>query len=92
MAQLQDSIEELVRFWNELNKDYTDLAGQMPLDIHEQLTQYIDEVESYNEEIDVDTIVGDMEEARYQLDNIESVIRDAQNALDDAVSNAEDLR
>ena len=92
MAQLQDSIEELVRFWNELNKDYTDLAGQMPLDIHEQLTQYIDEVESYNEEIDVDTIVGDMEEARYQLDQLNDIISTAMDSLDYALQNAEDLR
>ena len=92
MAQLQDSIEELVRFWNELNKDYTDLATQMPLDIHEQLTQYIDEVESYNEEIDVDTIVGDMEEARYQLDQLNDIISTAMDSLDYALQNAEDLR
>jgi len=92
MAQLQDSIEELVRFWNELNKDYTDLATQMPLDIHEQLTQYIDEVESYNEEIDVDNIVGDMEEARYQLDQLNDIISTAMDSLDYALQNAEDLR
>ena len=92
MAQLQDSIEELVRFGNELNKDYTDLATQMPLDIHEQLTQYIDEVESYNEEIDVDNIVGDMEEARYQLDQLNDIISTAMDSLDYALQNAEDLR
>ena len=92
MAQLQDSSEELVRFWNELNKDYTDLATQMPLDIHEQLTQYIDEVESYNEEIDVDNIVGDMEEARYQLDQLNDIISTAMDSLDYALQNAEDLR
>jgi len=92
MAQLQDSIEELVRFWNDLNKDNTDLAVQMPLDVHEQLTQYIDEVESYNEEIDVDTIVGDMEEARYQLDQLNDIISTAMDNLDYAISNAEDLR
>ena len=92
MAQLQDSIEELVRFWNELNKDYTDLATQMPLDIHEQLTQYIDEVESYNEEIDVDNIVGDMEEARYQLDQLNDIISTAMDSLYYALQNAEDLR
>ena len=47
---------------------------------------------NYNDEIDVDSIISDMEEARYQLDNLDGVIRDAMSALDDAVSNAEDLR
>jgi hypothetical protein len=53
---------------------------------------YIQEIEDYNDEIDVDSLINDMEEARYQIDNIESQIHDALSAIDDAVMNAEDLR
>ena len=96
MSQLNDSVSELAGFWDELHREDATLAAKLEellgKEPSEQLNSYIEELENYNDEIDVDSIINDMEEARYQLDNIESVIRDAQNALDDAVSNAEDLR
>ena len=58
----------------------------------EQLQTYIQEIENYNDEVDVDSLISEMEEARYQLDNLEGVIQDAMNAIDNAVTEAEDLR
>ena len=96
MSQLNDSVAELATFWNDLHRENETLANELEsllgTETTNQLMTYIQEIEDYNEEIDVDSLINDMEEARYQLDNIESVIWDAQNALDDAVSNAEDLR
>jgi len=96
MSQLNDSVAELANFWNDLHRENetlaTELESLLGTETTNQLMTYIQEIEDYNEEIDVDSLINDMEEARYQLDNIESVIRDAQNALDDAVMNAEDLR
>ena len=96
MSQLNDSVSELTYFWDELHREATNLTDKLEellgKDNTEQLNAYIQELENYNDEIDVDSIISDMEEARYQLDNLDSVIRDAMSALDDAVSNAEDLR
>ena len=96
MSQLNDSVSELTYFWDNLHREDATLADKLEellgKETSEQLMTYIQEVENYNDEIDVDSIINDMEEARYQLDNLEGVIRDAQSALDDAVSNAEDLR
>ena len=96
MSQLNDSVSELTYFWDELHREDTNLTDKLEellgKEKTDQLASYIQEIENYNDEIDVDTLINDMEEARYQLDNIESVIRDAQNALDEAVQNAEDLR
>ena len=96
MSQLNDSVAELATFWNDLHRENETLANELEsllgTETTNQLMTYIQEIEDYNDEIDVDSLINDMEEARYQLDNIESVIRDAQNALDDAVCNAEDLR
>ena len=58
----------------------------------EQLQAYIQELENYNDEIDVDSALSDIQEARYQLDNLESYIADALSALDDAEYQVEDLR
>ena len=96
MSQLNDSVAELANFWDNLHRENETLAKELEsllgTETTNQLMTYIQEIEDYNDEIDVDSLINDMEEARYQLDNIESVIRDAQNALDDAVSNAQDLR
>ena len=96
MSQLNDSVSELTYFWDELHREDTNLTDKLEellgKDNTEQLNAYIQELENYNDEIDVDSIISDMEEARYQLDNLDGVIRDAMSALDDAVSNAEDLR
>jgi len=96
MSQLNDSVSELANFWDGLfrNDDnlVSKLEGVLGKDDTEQLSAYIQELENYNDEIDMDSIISDMEEARYQLDSLESTVRDAMTALDDAVSNAEDLR
>ena len=96
MSQLNDSVSELANFWDELHREDSNLAdkleGLLGKEKTDQLSSYIQEIENYNDEIDVDSIISDMEEARYQLDSMESTIRDAMTALDDAVSNAEDLR
>ena len=96
MSQLNDSVSELTYFWDNLHREDATLADKLEellgKEKTDQLNSYIQEIENYNDEIDVDSIISDMEEARYQLDNLDGVIRDAMNALDDAVSNAEDLR
>ena len=96
MSDLNDSVAELTNFWDGLHREDTTLTDKLEellgKEKTDQLNSYIQEIENYNDEIDVDSIISDMEEARYQLDNLDGVIRDAMNALDDAVSNAEDLR
>jgi len=96
MSDLNDSVAELTNFWDELHREDENLTARLEellgKEKTDQLNVYIQEIENYNEEIDVDSIISDMEEARYQLDNLDGVIRDAMSALDDAVSNAEDLR
>ena len=96
MSDLNDSVAELTNFWDGLHREDATLTDKLEellgKEKTDQLNAYIQEIENYNDEIDVDSIINDMEEARYQLDNLEGVIRDAQSALDDAVSNAEDLR
>ena len=96
MSDLNDSVAELTNFWDGLHREDATLTDKLEellgKEKTDQLNSYIQEIEIYNDEIDVDSIISDMEEARYQLDNLDGVIRDAMNALDDAVSNAEDLR
>ena len=96
MSQLNDSVTELANFWSELHRENetlaTELESLLGTETTNQLMTYIQEIEDYNEEIDVDSLINDMEEARYQIDNIESQIHDALSAIDDAVMNAEDLR
>ena len=96
MSNLNDSVAELVNFWDDLHREDVNLTLKLEellgTEKSEQLQTYIQEIENYNDEPDIDSIISDMEEARYQLDNLDGVIRDAMNALDDAVSNAEDLR
>ena len=96
MSQLNDSVAELANFWDGLHREDENLAdkleGLLGKEITEQLNSYIQEIENYNDEIDVDSLINDMEEARYQIDNIEGQIHDALSAIDDAVMNAEDLR
>ena len=96
MSQLNDSVAELANFWNDLHRENETLANELEsllgTETTNQLMAYIQEIEDYNDEIDVDSLINDMEEARYQIDNIESQIHDALSAIDDAVMNAEDLR
>mgnify|MGYP005814618179 FL=1 len=96
MSQLNDSVSDLTYFWERLHRDDTTLISQLEellgVDTTQQLNTYIEELDNYNNEIDVDSIISDMDEARYQLDNLTDIISEAQHALDGAISNAEDLK
>tara|TARA_Y100000296_G_C5084432_1_gene211653 strand:- start:459 stop:749 length:291 start_codon:yes stop_codon:yes gene_type:complete len=96
MSQLNDSVAELANFWDDLHREDANLTLKLEellgTEKSEQLANYIQELENYNDEVDVDSLINEMEEARYQLDNIEGQIQDAMNAIDNAVSEAEDLR
>lgn len=96
MSQLNDSVAELANFWDDLHREDANLTLKLEellgTEKSEQLANYIQELENYNDEVDVDSLINEMEEARYQLDNIEGQIQDAMSAIDNAVSEAEDLR
>ena len=96
MNDLNNSVDELVRFWDDLHREDSNLTDKLEellgKDSNDQLQAYIREIENYNEEVDVDAVISEMEEARYQLENLESAIQDAMNSIDNAVSEAEDLR
>ena len=92
MAELNTQVENLVAYWGEVNVDIKDLKERLGAEVYEQLDSYIYEVESCNDEIDVDTIISDMEEAQYQLETMQSEVDSAVDALANAISNAEDLR
>ena len=96
MSQLNDSVAELANFWDDLHREDANLTLKfeelLGTEKSEQLQAYIQELENYNEEIDVDTALNEIQEARYQLDNLESAIQDAQQALDSAEAEMEDLR
>lgn len=96
MSQLNDSVQELTYFWDELHREDANLTDKLEellgKDTTDQLNAYIQEIENYNDEIDVDSALNEIQEARYQLDNLESAIQDAVNALDEAESQVEDLR
>ena len=92
MAELNTQVENLVAYWGEMNVDIKDLKERLGAEVYEQLDSYIYEVESCNDEIDVDTIISDMEEAQYQLEAMQSEVDSAVDALANAISNAEDLR
>ena len=96
MSNLNDSVAELANFWDDLHREDANLTLKLEellgTEKSEQLQTYIQEIENYNDEVDVDSLISEMEEARYQLDNLEGVIQDAMNAIDNAVTEAEDLR
>jgi len=96
MSQLNDSVSELTYFWDDLHREDVNLTLKLEellgTEKSEQLANYIQEIENYNDEIDVDSLINEMEEARYQLENLEGQVQEAINYLDNAVSEAEDLR
>ena len=96
MSQLNDSVAELANFWDDLHREDVNLTLKLEellgTEKSEQLQAYIQELESYNDEIDVDSALSEIQEARYQLDNLESAISDAMSALDEAEYQVEDLR
>ena len=92
MAELNTQVENLVAYWGKVNVDIKDLKERLGADVYEQLDSYIYEVESCNDEGDVDSIISEMEEAQYQLEAMQSEVESAVDALANAISNAEDLR
>ena len=92
MAELNTQVENLVAYWGEINVDIKNLEERLGKEVYEQLDSYIYEVEANNEEIDVDSIISEMEEAQYQLEALQSEVDGVVDALANAISNAEDLR
>ena len=92
MAELNTQVENLVAYWGKVNVDIKDLKERLGADVYEQLDSYIYEVESCNDEVDVDSIISEMEEAQYQLEAMQSEVDSAVDALANAISNAEELR
>jgi len=94
LSQLNDSVTELANFWEELVKEHEAdaLEEMLPTDVFTQLNAYIAELENYNEEIDVDQIISEIEDAQSQLQDLESTLQDALNSMDNALSTVEDLR
>jgi len=76
----------------EMNVDIKDLKERLGAEVYEQLDSYIYEVEANNEEVDVDSLISDMEEAQYQLEALQGEVDSAVDALANAISNAEELR
>ena len=85
MAELNNTVENLVAYWGEINVDIKDLETRLGKEVYEQLDSYILEIESNNEEIDVDRLIGDLEDAQY-------LVEEMQDSIANAIANAEDLR
>ena len=92
MAELNTQVDNLVAYWGEINVDIKDLEERLGKEVYEQLDSYIYEVEANNEEVDVDSIISEMEEAQYQLEALQSEVDGVVDALANAISNAEELR
>ena len=92
MAELNNTVENLVGYWGQMNVDIKDLEERLGKEVYEQLDSYIYEVEANNEEVDVDSIISEMEEAQYQLEALQSEVDGVVDALANAISNAEELR
>ena len=92
MAELNTQVENLVAYWGEMNVDIKDLEERLGKEVYEQLDSYILEVEANNEEIDVDSIIGDLEDAQYLVEEMQGQVDNAVDSIANAISNAEDLR
>ena len=92
MAELNTQVENLVAYWGEMNVDIKDLKARLGKEVYEQLDSYIYEVESNNEEIDVDRLIGDLEDAQYQVEELQGQVDQAVDSIANAIANAEDLR
>ena len=96
MNDLNHAVEELANFWDELHREDDNLTAKLEelfgKEKTDQLNVYIQEIENYNEEIDVDNIINEIDEARSHLEDVVSTAQDAINSLDYAIGNAEDLR
>ena len=92
MAELNNTVENLVAYWGQINVDIKDLEKRLGKEVYEQLDSYIYEVEANNEEIDVDSIIGDLEDAQYLVEEMQGQVDNAVDSIANAISNAEDLR
>ena len=92
MAELNTTVENLVAYWGQMNVDIKDLEERLGKEVYEQLDSYILEVEANNEEIDVDSIIGDLEDAQYLVEEMQGQVDNAVDSIANAISNAEDLR
>ena len=92
MAELNNTVDNLVAYWGEMNVDIKDLEERLGKEVYEQLDSYILEVEANNEEIDVDSLIGDLEDAQYLVEEMQGQVDNAVDSIANAISNAEDLR
>ena len=92
MAELNNTVENLVAYWGEINVDIKDLKERLGKEVYEQLDSYILEIESNNEEIDVDRLIGDLEDAQYMVEEMQGQVDNAVDSIANAIANAEDLR
>ena len=92
MAELNTQVENLVAYWGKVNVDIKDLKERLGAEVYEQLDSYIYEVEANNEEIDVDRLIGDLEDAQYQVEELQGQVDQAVDSIANAIANAEDLR
>jgi hypothetical protein len=92
MAELNNTVDNLVAYWGEINVDIKDLEERLGKEVYEQLDSYILEVEANNEEIDVDSLIGDLEDAQYLVEEMQGQVDNAVDSIANAISNAEDLR
>ena len=92
MAELNTQVENLVAYWGKVNVDIKDLKERLGADVYEQLDSYILEIESNNEEIDVDRLIGDLEDAQYLVEEMQGQVDNAVDSIANAIANAEDLR
>ena len=92
MAELNNTVENLVAYWGEINVDIKDLETRLGKEVYEQLDSYILEIESNNEEIDVDRLIGDLEDAQYMVEEMQGQVDNAVDSIANAIANAEDLR
>ena len=92
MAELNNTVENLVAYWGEINVDIKDLETRLGKEVYEQLDSYILEIESNNEEIDVDRLIGDLEDAQYLVEEMQGQVDNAVDSIANAIANAEDMR
>jgi ABC-type phosphate transport system auxiliary subunit len=92
MAELNNTVENLVAYWGEINVDIKDLETRLGKEVYGQLDSYILEIESNNEEIDVDRLIGDLEDAQYMVEEMQGQVDNAVDSIANAIANAEDLR
>ena len=63
MSQLNESVSEFAQWWTDLIKEHEaeELKAMLPKHVFTQLDAYVNELENYNEEIDVDQIINEIQ-------------------------------